>query len=52
MTWDEIDPATIVTGAIGLGVGLVIAGKIIKDISSIKLKDCGSDCKIEDRWRL
>jgi len=52
MTWDET-AGTIVTGAIGLGVGLVVAGKIIKDISSIKTQDDdGSVPTLNKRWRL
>ena len=50
MTWDET-AGTIVTGAIGLCVGLVVAGKVIKDVSSIKSHD-GSESEINERWRL
>ncbi len=51
MTWDKT-AGTIVTGAIGLAVGLSVAGKVIKDITSIKTQDDGLDCKLNDRWRL
>ena len=49
MTWDEA-AGTIVTGAIGLGIGLAVAGKVIKDISSIKTQDNGTE--IKQGWRL
>ena len=42
---------SIVTGAIGLCVGLVAAGKVIKDVSSIKSQD-GSESEVNERWRL
>lgn len=51
MTWDET-AGTIVTGAIGLGVGLAVAGKIIKDIGSIKIEDDGRGPELNKRWRL
>ena len=51
MTWDDTC-GTIVTGAIGLGVGLVAAGKIIKDIGSIKTSDDGSDFSLKPGWKL
>ena len=51
MTWDETT-GTIVTGAIGLGIGVIVAGKLIKDISSIKSTDDGSEPTINNRWRL
>jgi len=50
MTWRE-DTNSIVTGAIGLCVGLVAAGKVIKDATGIKSQD-GSESEINERWRL
>lgn len=50
MTWDET-AGTIVTGAIGLGVGLVVAGKLIKDTTSIKTNDTG-EFEMKKGWRL
>lgn len=50
MTWDE-GAGSVVTGAIGLGVGVVVAGKLIKDISSIKKKDDG-ELEMTKGWRL
>lgn len=51
MTWDEA-AGTIVTGAIGLGVGLAVAGKVIKDISAIKIQDDGRGVELNRKWRL
>lgn len=51
MTWDE-GIGTIVTGAIGLGVGIAVAGKVIKDITSIKTSDDGRGVELNNRWRL
>jgi len=51
MTWDETT-GTIVTGAIGLGIGVIVAGKLIKDISSINNEGDGSESSINNRWRL
>ena len=51
MTWDET-AGTIVTGAIGIGIGLAVAGKIIKDIGSIKTTDDGRDVELNKPWRL
>ena len=51
MTWDDA-VGTVVTGAIGLGIGIVVAGKVIKDIGSIKTEDDGSDSKLNNSWRL
>jgi len=50
MTWKE-DGNSIVTGAIGLCVGLVAAGKVIKDVTSIKSQD-GSESEVNQNWRL
>jgi len=54
MTWDEA-AGTIVTGAIGLGVGLAITGKLIKDITAIKSENFSGgypEKKSFKRWRL
>jgi len=51
MTWnDGVD--SVVTGAIGLGVGIIVAGKLIKDISSINSEDDGLEASLNRRWRL
>jgi len=52
MTWDD-GLGTIVTGAIGLGIGIVVAGKLIKDVGSIKSQDHNEDSsKLNPKWRL
>lgn len=50
MTWGDT-AGTIVTGAIGLAIGVIVAGKVIKDATSIKSHD-GSESEINERWRL
>jgi len=50
MPCDNVD-GSIVTGAIGVAVGIVMAGKVIKDISSIKTHDDGSP-ELNRRWKL
>ena len=50
MTWKQ-SRDTIVTGAVGLAIGVIVAGKVIKDVSSIKSQD-GSESEVNERWRL
>ncbi len=50
MTWQRTG-GTIVTGAIGLAVGVVAAGKVIKDITSIKTNDAG-EIEMKRGWRI
>jgi len=35
----ETKQGFIVTGAVGLAIGVIVAGKVIKDVSSIKSQD-------------
>ena len=50
MTWDKT-AGTIATGAIGIAVGIVAAGKVIKDITSIKTNDAG-EFEMKRGWRI
>lgn len=50
MTWDET-AGDIVAGAVGLGVGIIVAGKVIKDATSIKTNDDGEP-ETSSGWRL
>ena len=46
MKWDE----TIVTGAIGLGIGIIVAGKTLKEFGSFGVED--KDIQLNKSWRL
>jgi hypothetical protein len=52
MGWEDIEVGSIVTGAIGLGIGLAVAGKIIKDITHIKPTEDGLLSEKKPSWRL